>query len=354
MLWWDVYKCAMRKILTILISIYLSAGSAFSIQISGNLITSAPIDLELYDVLGKQVLAVKIKGSGQFVSDRVDIVPDVYVLKIGTVREFIFLDNSDITINGSIDASNPKKSNLEFGGIEANDRFQLILNKYIKGNLDGEILKPYIAGNKIDPRASTAFYCAAVLPLKKPAYTFEPAHAALGLMPENVEKNASYKWLSDIVDSLKNYAIGTPVPDFTLEDVNGKKVSLSDFKGKYVVLDFWASWCGPCIREIRAMKEFYPEFQDNKDIVFISASMDDTKETWMNGLKMTQIPWISLWEYEKPGQIRTNWFNYTKIKDDYGFRTIPFVILIDKGGNYLERGIHADKLKKRLNDLLNK
>ncbi len=82
-------------------------------------------------------------------------------------------------------------------------------------------------------------------------------------------------------------------PDFTLPDLKGKKVSLSDFRGKWVVLDFWGSWCGWCVKGFPALKEAYKKYGDK--IVVIGIDCNETEEEWRAGVKEHQLPWINLY-----------------------------------------------------------
>jgi thiol-disulfide isomerase/thioredoxin len=75
-------------------------------------------------------------------------------------------------------------------------------------------------------------------------------------------------------------APGNPAPDFTLTDINGEEVSLSDFQGKVVYLDFWASWCGPCMREVPFAKELKKRMAGQDDLVFLYISIDTDEEAW--------------------------------------------------------------------------
>lgn len=114
-----------------------------------------------------------------------------------------------------------------------------------------------------------------------------------------------------------------PAPDFTLTDINGKKVSLSDFKGKIVYLDIWASWCGPCVAEIPASKKLQRKFEGNSSIVFINISLDQDTAQWkqkVNGKQMAGMQLLSPKGRE------------SDIKNNYEVNTIPRFIIINKEG----------------------
>lgn len=89
-------------------------------------------------------------------------------------------------------------------------------------------------------------------------------------------------------------AVGQPAPDFTLPDADGRQVSLSDFKGSWVMLDFWGTWCGWCIKGIPQMKEQWAELKD-RNVVFLSVACNDPKSTWISALKKYDMPWVNVW-----------------------------------------------------------
>jgi peroxiredoxin len=140
---------------------------------------------------------------------------------------------------------------------------------------------------------------------------------------------ANKKALKDMVDGWATMAPGQPAPVFNLPDINGKMVSLTDFAGKYVFIDYWATWCGPCKAEIPAYKQLIEDYKD-KNIVFISISVDKDKAAWekmvkegipdMNDkTKMIQMTWMQLHDAVK----------YNKI---WLVKFIPTFVLIDPQG----------------------
>jgi thiol-disulfide isomerase/thioredoxin len=113
-------------------------------------------------------------------------------------------------------------------------------------------------------------------------------------------------------------------PSVTLNDINGKKVSLSDFKGKVVYLDLWASWCGPCLYEMSHSQDVKAKYKDNPQVVFLYISIDSDPDAWKRMIKKKNIQGIHL--LSKGGR-----------EDDvitkFQANTIPRYILIDKKGN---------------------
>ena len=117
---------------------------------------------------------------------------------------------------------------------------------------------------------------------------------------------------------------GAPALDFTYPDTEGKMVSLSDFKGKVVLVDVWATWCGPCRGEIPHLKKLEEEMH-GKDVVFISVSLDDEKDkqTWLDFIKKEQLGGVQLFG--------SGWD--TPIAEAYGIDGIPRFMVFDKQGN---------------------
>lgn len=116
---------------------------------------------------------------------------------------------------------------------------------------------------------------------------------------------------------------GRPVPDFKLKDIDGEYVSLSSFKGKYVLLDFWGTWCGWCIKGIPDMKAYYEKYKDK--IEFVGIDCRDTEEEWREGVKKHELPWINL--YNGEGK---------EIVMSYGIQGYPTKIIIDPEGNLVQ------------------
>ncbi len=138
---------------------------------------------------------------------------------------------------------------------------------------------------------------------------------------------------------------GQKTIDFTYPDVNGKMVSLSDFKGKVVLVDVWATWCGPCKQQIPFMKTLEKEFE-GKDVVFLSVSVDEEKDKgkWLQMIKDEELAGIHIFA--------SGW---SKITKDYNITGIPRFMLFDKKGNLyaIEAPRPSDpKLKEILNNLL--
>lgn len=111
----------------------------------------------------------------------------------------------------------------------------------------------------------------------------------------------------------------TPAPDFTLEDVAGKHVSLSQFKGKWVILDFWGSWCIWCIKGFPELKEAYAKYKDRLEVVGVDCG--ETKDAWLAGVKKYELPWVNVYNPEG-----------SDLTQKYGVQGFPTKAIIDPQG----------------------
>lgn len=155
---------------------------------------------------------------------------------------------------------------------------------------------------------------------------------------------------SEIV-KLRNGSPGSTAKDFASTDINGNKLSLSDYKGKYVLLDFWASWCVPCRRGNPHLKELYAQYK-SKGIEFIGVADDDRAEdAWK---KAVDKDGIGIWKHVRRGLKFANG-NYDKtndISENFGIHTLPTKILIDPNGVIVGRyGEEEEPLNKKLQEI---
>lgn len=137
---------------------------------------------------------------------------------------------------------------------------------------------------------------------------------------------------------------GQPAPLFTLNSDNEKEYSLSDFKGKVVYLDLWASWCGPCRAEIPALKKIYDVFKSKDKVKIIGIAVKDGKKEWLNAIKQDSPQWLQLYDHGNT------------VSMSYNAIAIPKYVLIDKNGNIANfnapRPSDTEKLVSEINKLL--
>ncbi|MCD0487777.1 AhpC/TSA family protein [Pedobacter sp. MC2016-14] len=150
------------------------------------------------------------------------------------------------------------------------------------------------------------------------------------------------KYIGERLALANNVGIGKTALDFVQKDLNGKSISLSSFKGKYVLIDFWASWCGPCRQENPNLLKAYDKFKDKK-FEILSISMDNNKEAWAKAIKEDGLPWIHLCDFKGP----TN-----AVAVLYDVKVIPQNFLVGPDGKILAKDLHGKDLDKMLTELI--
>lgn len=151
--------------------------------------------------------------------------------------------------------------------------------------------------------------------------------------------------VDELVAKWSKIAAGQPAPGFTYVNLEGDSVSLSDFRGKLVYIDVWATWCGPCIAEHPSMEKLQEKFKED-DVIFIAVSTDRSQEPWKKMVAEKGLGGIHLWA---PNAWKAS------IMQDYMIRGIPRFILIDKEGNIVDANAKrpSGKIAEQIEALLN-
>jgi len=138
-------------------------------------------------------------------------------------------------------------------------------------------------------------------------------------------------------------AIGTLAPDFSLPDTTGTQIALSSFRGKYVLIDFWAAWCGPCRREMPNMLKLYNDFKD-KNFTILGVSLDKTRANWVGAIRSDKLPWTQVSDLK---------FWQSEVAGLYDVKAIPYTVLLDKEGKIVAKNLRGEDLYQKIADLLN-
>lgn len=312
----------------------LSVFAQSGVRISGKLRLLSTMELRLEAIDGQVLVSGMVDNGKAFRFETKEIVPDIYILYLGNTRQPVYLTDEEVTIKGYYDEKNPANSSLAFTGI---DKF-MELSKWLPAEASAKkkTIDPAVKGQLEGTMYSALAYLA-----KMTAY--EPNKMLLDLVPETDRNSLSARWLARRVDSLGRFAVGAQAYDFEYVDPDGENVKLSDFRGKLVLVDFWASWCGPCRQEMKSLLPIYNELKGD-DLEFISVSLDKREKDWRKMLEEEKLPWVMLWN--KEGFTIGNEPN--TIQKAYGFYGIPFIVLIDKDGRILERGLRGEKVKEAI------
>ena len=146
---------------------------------------------------------------------------------------------------------------------------------------------------------------------------------------------------STIADS-KIGAVGTMAPEFTQNDPEGKPVSLSSFRGKYVLIDFWASWCKPCRVENPNVVEAFKKYRD-RNFTVLGVSLDRSKDTWLQAIKDDKLDWAHVSDLK---------FWNNAVSQQYRISSIPQNLLVDPQGMIVAKNLRGKELQDRLAELL--
>jgi peroxiredoxin len=161
-------------------------------------------------------------------------------------------------------------------------------------------------------------------------------------LDKSLKQTESGKKLTQMMEILKKSRLGTQMTDFTQRDTSGNPVRFNSFKGKYVLVDFWASWCGPCRAENPNVLKAYNAFKD-KGFTVVGISLDDKAANWKKAIRDDKMPWIQLSDLK-------GWKN--EVSTDFGIQSIPGNLLIDPSGKIVAKDLRGTMLEEKLNELL--
>ncbi len=279
----------------------------------------------------------------------------------------LFLENSDITVN--VDAKNPKDAEItgskaqeaideyKNGVKKYNDKLEDLYKQYTDAQAKGdeklieEIDSTYYAVDDEKTAFTKNFIGTNNKSLAVPyilyrelSYSLDVKEldSMLNLIDTTLSNSVYYKLLDEKVKTLYNVTVGKKAPDFTLNDTTGNPVSLSQFQGKYLLIDFWAAWCRPCRAENPNNVKLYDKYKD-KGFEILGVSFDNNRDAWVkainqDGLKWTQVSDLKGWN-SAAGKL-------------YAVSAIPHTVLLDKDGIIIAKNLRGEDLNKKISELL--
>lgn len=145
-----------------------------------------------------------------------------------------------------------------------------------------------------------------------------------------------------MVKRSKTIAEGSMAPEIKLPTPDGKELALSSFKGKVVLIDFWASWCAPCRKEMPNVKRIYEKYK-NKGFEILGVSLDQDKEAWINAIEKDKLTWP---------QISDLGFWQSEAVQIYVVQAIPFTVLVDRDGKIIAKNLRGEELENKIAEVL--
>ena len=168
-----------------------------------------------------------------------------------------------------------------------------------------------------------------------------PAHKGVAKIKEmNDRQLALAKQKSQSIDEPE--WINKQAPELSLPDANGKTITLSSFKGKYVLVDFWASWCLPCRRENPNVVQAYNKYK-NKNFTILGVSLDKERDDWLGAIEADKLSWTQVSDLQEWHSAAVSIFN---------FSGIPFNVLVAPDGKIIAQSLRGDSLEKKLEQVL--
>ncbi len=176
-----------------------------------------------------------------------------------------------------------------------------------------------------------------------PVNDFVFADSMYNVFTQTIPKSKYTVLLDNRLKSHRSTAIGSLAPDFALPTPDGGSVSLSSLRGKYVLIDFWASWCGPCRQENPNVVRMYNVYKD-KGFEIFGVSLDQSRDKWLKAIADDKLTWPHVSDLK-------GW--QSSAAELYGITAIPQTVLVDKEGKIIAKGLRGADLEKKIATLLN-
>lgn len=333
-------------------------------SITGNIAGLTDGEVKLTTTQGEQVIATGAAKNGVFFLKGTVAEPGLYWLTLGKEQpQYIFLESAPIKITG-------KKTdikNIRIEGSQSHNDFLQFRKTFdpLFANLNAislqlqrtpeekkqEVMQQYTAaiaamnnevGEFIRTKPSSYVSVFLLTVTRQINDNINELEQRFQTLNPSLKASSVGKELENYISVARIGAVGSDAIEFTQNDVNGKPVSLSQFRGKYVLVDFWASWCKPCRQENPNVVKSYNRFKD-KNFTVLGVSLDQQKEAWVRAIDADKLAWTQVSDLQ---------FWNNAVAQLYHVQSIPQNFLIDPKGKIVAKDLRGAELDKKLCELL--